>query len=319
MFFYFKRMKDYITSFLKLKSENTRRAYGTAIKHLCNHTGCDCNFPSDSCLKSLLKVDAAQAMGYLAAFRDGKNGNGKRHADNTVRHRFNLLLAFYTVLKKGGFIEVNPFERIQKIFPLQREEQVRPTKFFSPAEIKNFLNAPPPDTKEGIRDRAMMAILFGAGLRRSELLELRLADVRISDAGTLFLLIRKAKSGNSRKQSLNKQLGRRLVALLKQRRDEDARGADFLFVSYLRDGRVYSKLSSSTLYRRFYFYTGAACHSARASAATALLALGQDRLDVQNFLGHKSSKMVDTYIKRRLEVDSHPGLLLNFDDDLEVA
>lgn len=183
----------------------------------------------------------------------------------------------------------------------------------SGSEIARLLSAPPWDTPEGLRDRAMLETLYGCGLRVSELVSLRAGDVDLR-AG----LIRPFGKGSKERQvPLGDGVRDTLAAYL-----DAARAAllhskpptPFLFVTrrggpmtrqhllalvkgYAQDARIAKDVSPHTL---------------RHSFATHLLSGGADLRAIQEMLGHASVEttqrytQVDTARLREVYDRTHP-------------
>ncbi|NDC37340.1 MAG: hypothetical protein EBZ48_04735, partial [Proteobacteria bacterium] len=176
---------------------------------------------------------------------------------------------------------------------------------------------------KGVRDRALLAALFGGALRRSEAATLRLGDVRKSNAGTIYLYLRATKAKRDAEQALPKWAAAAVIAWVKQRATDGAGSGDFLFVGYTgRAGKTPTPepISASGVYKLFKLYCQRAGagpyvtpHSARATAITRLLESGIAHREVQQFSRHASIQMVELYDKRRLGVEKNPGKLLEFE------
>ena len=168
----------------------------------------------------------------------------------------------------------------------------------SPAEIARLLDAPPRDTPRGLRDRAMLELMYGSGLRVSELVNLPLAalDFRAN-------LVRPFGKGSKERQV---PLG------------EEAKAALETYLSQSRPVLLRHKPPSSALFvteqggpmQRRHFqsliqgYAQAAQiaknvtpHSLRHSFATHLLAGGADVRAIQEMLGHASVETTQRYTR----------------------
>ena len=80
----------------------------------------------------------------------------------------------YRHLRRRGDLRENPAEELQA----PRAFQSLP-RFLSAAEVDGLLNAPDVSSPGGLRDRALIEVLYATGLRVSELISLRIADVRL--------------------------------------------------------------------------------------------------------------------------------------------
>jgi integrase len=188
--------------------------------------------------------------------------------------------------------------------------------------VLEIVHAPDPAHAKGKRDRAVLATLFGGGLRRSEIVALRLGDVRKTSNGTTFLYLRYTKAKKDAEQALPEWAATLLAEYVSERRAEGADEADFLFIGYTgRGGKTPSSrpISDSGVYHLFRSYclrVGAGQfvtpHSARATAITKLLTDGISHREVQAFSRHSSIQMVELYDKRRFDVEKSPAKGLTY-------
>ncbi len=186
-------------------------------------------------------------------------------------------------------------------------------QFPSLLEMERLLNAVKTDSAIGLRDRAMLELLYAAGLRISELVNLKVTDVNLNEA----VLRCRGKGDKERLIPVGKEAIkwlRRYIEeargeLLKNRKDEG-----WLFLS-VRGKR----LSREAFWHRFKVYLTKAGlslsyypHSIRHAFATHLLERGVDLRTLQEMLGHSSLNTTQIYthleIKRLKEAykKSHP-------------
>jgi integrase/recombinase XerD len=178
------------------------------------------------------------------------------------------------------------------------------------------------DSPRATRDRAILSVLFGGGLRRGEVAKLLIGDVRKSSAGTSYLLLRSTKDGQDHQQAIPDWAAEAVWALVDERVESGAAEDETLFVTWTgKGGRVqtHRPMSDASVYLIFKRACEAAGlsdaftpHSARATAITKLLADGTPYREVQEFSRHKSVQMVEWYDKRRFGVDKSPAKGLAF-------
>jgi len=225
-----------------------------------------------------------------------------------------LLSALYRHLSDLALIRGNPWAMARNVLPARRHVQVRPTKLVPLELVPEILDLPDPRTKIGVRDRAVLAALFGGGLRRSEVVGLDLRDVLISADGSR-LVIRESKAGKRQEQALPDWAAERLAELVAQRSGDGATPIGPLFPTYDLRGRERGRMSTASLRRLYSYYLeqvgleGYAPHSARATAATALLQSGATDREVRDFLRHRTTGMVEVYDKRAKANDKIAGRL----------
>lgn len=167
------------------------------------------------------------------------------------------------------------------------------------AEVEALLRAPSPQTANGLRDAAMLELLYATGLRVSELCQLRVADVNL-ERGVLLA------TGKGRKQRMV-PIGEAALALIARYLGEVRPGADrhrseALFLS--RQGRALTRQAFWKLLRQHARVAGitkaTSPHTLRHSFATHLLERGADLRAVQAMLGHAdiSTTQIYTHLDR---------------------
>jgi site-specific recombinase XerD len=151
-----------------------------------------------------------------------------------------------------------------------------------PAEVDDLLDAVGGDGALGLRNRALVELVYSAGLRSAEAVALDLRDVDFEQE----LLHVRGKGGKERVVPLGEEAAHLLARYLREARPELARGAnDALFLS--ARGR---RLDTSTL-RRLLPHP----HRLRHSFATHLLEGGADLRTIQELLGHSSLSTTQVY------------------------
>jgi len=166
-----------------------------------------------------------------------------------------------------------------------------------------------------LRDRALLELLYGAGLRVSEVCLLNRGDVDRSRHGAM-VIVRRGKGGKSREVPINEPTDQALTAFLMACPSPCESGSDGgpLFVN--RDGARLTARSVQRLVRRWARASGVhgkvTPHSLRHSFATHLLDGDVDLRSIQELLGHASLSSTQVYTKVSLEHlqrvydDAHP-------------
>jgi integrase/recombinase XerC len=243
-------------------------------------------------------LDAASRddlRGFLAA-RFGGNGAA------TLARKQCALRSFYAFRVRMGYIADSPARRLA--FPRRRLSL--PT-VVSVDDCFALMDAPSDKKAAGLRDRCALELLYGAGLRVSELVGLDLADV-----GRDVLRIR-GKGGKQREVPIVSKARRSLDAWL-ARRPEMRPACDAVFVNR-RGGRITTRSVARHL-ARYAVIAGARRHvhphALRHSFATHLLDMGADLRGIQELLGHSSLSTTQRYThvssERMLQIyeESHP-------------
>ncbi|MFA6250580.1 MAG: tyrosine-type recombinase/integrase [Candidatus Shapirobacteria bacterium] len=172
-------------------------------------------------------------------------------------------------------------------------------KFLDGSQIERLLNQPILSTKVGLRDKAILELLFSTGLRVSELMALNRDQININTRE--FGVI--GKGGRSRVVFISKRAASFLDRYLKARTDHFRA----LFVNYAKRKELVveeakARLSARSVQRMVAKYVRkanlpvlASPHTLRHSMATDLLRGGADLRSVQEILGHKNIATTQIY------------------------
>jgi len=229
-----------------------------------------------------------------------QSGLGSR----SVARHLTTLRSFYGFLLREGLIESDPTEHLRT----PRQWQTIP-KFLNLEEINKIIQAPDTSRPTGLRDRAMLELLYATGLRVSELCRVRVGD--LNREGVLRTMGKGNKQrlvpvGREAIQAVESYLQAGRGALLK------GRASRYLFVT-ARGGCLtrqgFWKLLAG-YGRQAGIFHGLTPHILRHSFATHLLEGGADLRSVQVMLGHAdiSTTQIYTHVMRsrlRDTVDRH--------------
>jgi integrase len=252
-----------------------------------------------------------------------KDGLEATQSNATIHKKFAALRRIYRMLIGSNLgISENPFDGDRVPPPPKDAGRKRPTQMIDFSLVMEILSMPDSETAKGRRDQAILATLFGAGLRRSELVSLRIGDVRKTGSNTTFLYLRHTKAKRDAEQALPEWAAELLKGWIAERKAQGAQAGDYLFVGFTgRAGKAVSSkaISDTAVYLLFKQYCMAAGagqyatpHSARATAITKLLADGIPHREVQEFSRHASIQMVEWYDKRRFDVEQSPAKGLSY-------
>jgi integrase/recombinase XerD len=172
-------------------------------------------------------------------------------------------------------------------------------KFLTVAEVEKLLSQPDAHEPHGLRDRAMIEVLYAAGLRVSELTQLRPADLNLEDG---FLVCR-GKGGKERVVPLGKSAASATREYLSRVRPQlDKKNQAALFLTRL--GNPFTRQGVWKLLREYACRAGLSArispHILRHSCATHLLERGADLRSVQMMLGHSqiTTTQIYTHVSR---------------------
>jgi integrase len=228
---------------------------------------------------------------------------------------------YEVLIAHGVYLSGNPFSPHLVPVPNAKGGRKRDTEALDFDEVPAVIEAIE-ESPRATRDKAILCVLFGGGLRRGEVVKLLIGDVDKSHGGTTFLNLRNTKDGADHQQALPEWAADAVWALVNERTESGAAQDEPLFVTWTgRAGRVQTNrpMNDASVYLIFKRACEAAGlseaytpHSARATAITKLLADGTPYREVQEFSRHKSVQMVEWYDKRRFGVDKSPAKGLAF-------
>ncbi len=220
-----------------------------------------------------------------------------RDAPATLARKLSSLRAFGRYLVSRGLAESNP----AALVPTPKRKQVLP-EVLDPDATFRLLEAPDRDGPLGLRDAALLEVLYGAGLRRSEAVALNLADLQ-RDGLLTRLHVRSGKGrkdrvallGEAGSQALEAYLARGRPALRHPRTRWQDPEAVFLNA---RGGRLTGR-SVARVLDRYRAEAGlpvaAGPHTLRHSFATHMLTSGANLRTIQELLGHARSSTTQRY------------------------
>lgn len=303
---------------MAMKTDNTARRYRSVLRDFCASLGVE--YPRDAAIKALFAATSTEALEYMAQLRNRTAPDGEKLADATVANNYAVLKGIFNQLRKARFLTRNPFEEVQHVISVRQKHQKRPTGLVPFNKVFEIIEHPDKNTREGRMLRAMFAVMFGSGCRRSEIAALNVGDVMTTPKGTIYLKIQHTKGGITRNQPLPTWSAKHLSVWISDRKRDAARDLDPLFVSiYKSDETIRNRILVKGIYYKFKAHAEAvgvmncAPHSARATSASMLKSLDFEDRDVAEFLGHANTRMVGVYDKRARNVENHIGLTLDYD------
>ena len=197
----------------------------------------------------------------------------------------------YRYLRRRGDVRENAAEELQA----PRAFQSLP-RFLSTAEVDALLNAPDVSSPGGLRDRALIEVLYATGLRVSELISLRIADVRL-DQGYVQCLGKGSKERIVPLGDVAAGWVRRYVAEARPK-FVTKKDPPWLFVSQ-RGARRLTRGAFWQILKDYGLSAGIQAHLSphvlRHSFATHLLERGADLRAIQTMLGHADLSTTQIY------------------------
>jgi len=256
---------------------NTLESYGRDLRQYSEFLETDDETPLDS-------VSRTTILNYLLYLQS----QGKATA--TIARRLAALKAFYQFLMREKRINADPTANLES-----PKLEKRLPKVLSVSEVERLLAQPEPGQPAGIRDRAMLELLYATGIRVSELVSLDVADVNL-EMGYIKCSGKGSKErivplGTLAIQSCRDYLGAARLRLVREREEQalfvnhhghrlTRQGFWKIVKKYAEDAKIDKEITPHTL---------------RHSFATHLLENGADLRSVQEMLGHADISTTQIY------------------------
>lgn len=242
--------------------------------------------------KSPEKIDRSGIRDFLAAlYRRGLS------ARSVARHLVSLR-NFFRYLVKEGKIRIDPTREVEA-----PKVGSNLPKYLTPQEVEALLQQPDPSTPGGLRDQAMLELLYATGMRVSELVGLCWEDFEMN----LGVVRCRGKGGKERLIPVGKSALRALEAYVQRARGRFVKDPAVPFLFLNRRGGHLSRVGFWNLLARYGRAAGITTplspHLVRHSFATHLLERGADLRSIQLMLGHSDISTTQIYthvLKERL-------------------
>lgn len=246
-------------------------------------------FVDQAGIRDLRKITREDIRSYLQSLQKRKLSPRSRN-----RHLASIR-TFYKFLVRENVVETSPADLLES----SKVEKKLPT-VMTLQEVEKLLAQPNTKTPLGQRDKAMLELMYAAGLRVTELVKMTVKQVNL-EVGFVMTLGKGHKEriipiGESAQESIKEYIESGRRALLKGRESQD------LFLN--RSGRALTRQGFWKIIRRYAQKAGLkqhiSPHTLRHSFATHLLKHGADLRSVQMMLGHSdiSTTQIYTHIAR---------------------
>ena len=219
---------------------------------------------------------------------------------------------FFKWLTKENHILYNPASELE----LPRKPKRLPKTILTIEDVETILNQPDIETTDGLRDRAIMELLYSTGIRRMELVKLTLYDI---DPRRQVVMIREGKGGKDRFIPI----GERALAWVEKYRHEVrpsliiGHDGGTLFLN--DHGYPFRRNALTARIKRYIQQAGldvqGACHLFRHAMATHMLENGADIRFIQTMLGHADLNTTQIYTQvaidtlKAIHQATHPAKL----------
>jgi len=254
--------------------------------------------------EALIACNEAQLQQFFAARHDATIAS-------TANRRLTVFKRFFRWALRQNLLSTDPTLKLQSA-----KQALRVPKTLSEAQVEALLEAPDVHTAIGVRDRAMLELLYASGLRVSELVGLQVFALGLND-NVVRVMGKGSKErlvpyGEVASQWLRAYLGEARSTLLAGRQTD----ALFVTTKGAQAGGAMSRVMFWMLIKKYAVLAGITAplspHTLRHAFATHLLNHGADLRAVQLLLGHAdiSTTTIYTHVARerlaQLHAQHHP-------------
>ena len=254
-----------------------------------------------------ISLNAVQEL-HLQAYFAARHSLSKATSAN---RRLTVFKRYYRWALRERIVEVDPTLRM-----LAAKQALRVPKTLSEEQVDALLSAPDTNTALGLRDKAMLELLYASGLRVTELVKLKTLHVSLNE-GVLRIMGKGSKErlvpfGDMARDSLTDYMQNARGALLGAKQTDDL----FVTTSGPKAGTAMSRIMFWQLIKKYAVLSGITAplspHTLRHAFATHLLNHGADLRSVQVLLGHAdiSTTTIYTHVARErlktLHAQHHP-------------
>jgi len=227
---------------------------------------------------------------------------------STANRRLASLRRYYLWARRQGMLQHDPCLEVPTA-----KQPLRIPKTLTEEQVEALLQAPPLNTAYGLRDKAMLEVLYACGLRVSELVNLGVLDVSLNDG---VVRVVQGKGGKDRLVPLGAEAQHWVQRYMSEARTQllGKRQSNALFISS-RAGAM-TRQAFWQIIRKYAVIAGIKAHLSphvlRHAFATHLLNHGADLRVVQLLLGHAdiSTTQIYTHVARerlkKLHAQHHP-------------
>jgi len=293
---------------MKSQSGETRNGYSRDLAQFLRYSGMP---------RGEWEFLAAVRPSHVAAWRDHLLERGQ--TSNSVSRKLSVIRSLFGFLRDYGYTGANPADTSFVSAPVPPRDGK--TVALTPQDCRRVLDAPSLENPEGLRDRAILAVLAFTGCRVGEIMRLRVSDFKAS-GGHRVLEVR-GKGGKERRVPLHPEAAERLETWIEVQANCEEGAPLFRPVKTPR-GKGEDGFLSTPLTRRGIQYLvdryvrklgldpNVTVHSFRVTALTTARERGADLVDLQDFAGHADPRTTLTYIRNRDRLSRSPAYVLKY-------
>ena len=214
--------------------------------------------------------------------------NDKNIKKSSISRRLSSLRSFYKYLILNDYVLNNPFLLVSS-----PKKEKRIPKFINYSGIDEIFNIPNMKTREGQRERVILEILYGSGVRVSELVNIKIKDINFSDKSILIF----GKGSKERIVAFGDMALDAINIYLKDGRNKYLVDSEYLIVGKNEEKLTTRRIEQiiDSLIKKTSIKMNVTPHMFRHTFATHMLDNGSDLIAVQELLGHESLSSTEIY------------------------
>ncbi len=260
-------------------------------------------------INSFNEVEYVMLRGYLMELHQ------RKLSVNSINHKLSSLRSFYKYLVKKKYVVNNPLLLVDSIKTPKRNPD-----FLYIDEIEGLLESIDVTKPLGIRNKAMLEMMYATGMRCSEVVHLEMSNI---DFDSQIILIH-GKGNKDRYVPFHNYAKKWLITYIEDVRSELTVNKDHNYVFVNNRGNMMTNRGVEDILNRVAYQYDSLLkihpHTIRHSFATHLLDAGVDLRTVQQLLGHSSLSTTQVYThitKEKLKEVYHQAHPREFHDNKE--
>ena len=293
--------------FENFQSEHTKKAYEADLKQFFTFI-----HENIGRLKSIEEIERI----HVIAFRNDLQNNN--NAPKTVIRKLAAINSYCEFLMEKGLLNINPATGVKR----PRDEVITPTNDLTDAQVKLVIDAVKTDSLTGHLHKSILSLMFATGLRKSELIHLKLSDYTEQDGFKVIQFM--GKRGKMNHVPLHPTAAYHLDRyILEMKSESRLTSPDEWLFQPTRNNTDPHHLNKNLMPASVDFIIKKYCHmvgietrisphSARATMISSLLEHGCDLYRVSQLVNHSNVKTTQGYDKRDRKISDSPVFGLKF-------
>lgn len=276
-----------IDAFLKYLKENKNASDNTLIAYDRDIRAFE-KYMSEK-HNDILSATQTDVLSYIMQL--SKNGKSR----STTNRKLASLRAFFDFNIKANQIAINPTDGIKT--PRAERKEI---DYLSISEVEELIKQPS-DSIKGYRDRAILEVLYGTGIRVMELIDMNIEDINLRmgfiTCQGIHGKARIVPLGKYAKEAMKKYMEISMPSLLKKKQNDDSKSA--LFVNYM--GERFTRQGLWKILKQYGKAVGMedriTPHILRTSFAVHMIQNGADLKTLQELLGYDDMQALQVFMQ----------------------